>query len=263
MFQPKTFFAVIVMIIAVSNLYSQEGINNTDSNGLKQGMWIKRFENGNILYEGTFKNDKPVGEFKRYYISGQLISILNYVTTSDSVDATFYYPNGYLAAKGMYLGKNKTGEWKFYSEEKKEALICIEFYSANIKHGKSTKYHLNGNKAEELFYNNDKKHGEWIQYYANAVICIRSAYNMGQLNGRFETFYANGVKEITGNYKKGIRTGDWHFFGEDGTLRKTINYINGTPTNDIELIRQETDYLNLLEKNGGKIKDPAKTGVIW
>ena len=45
---------------------SGEDINITDQTGKKQGLWIKKYPNGNIQYEGIFKNDHPVGEFKRY-----------------------------------------------------------------------------------------------------------------------------------------------------------------------------------------------------
>lgn len=263
MFQLKSLIAAIIIFSAASLAHSQEEINYTDEKGLKQGRWIKKFENGNILYEGTFKDDKPLGEFKRYYISGKAISVLNHYHDSDSADASFFYPNGYLAAKGLYTGKNKSGVWRFYSEEKKEVLICEESYSNNLKLGKSTKFHLNGNKAEEINYMNDLKHGEWLQYYANAILCIKSAYKNGSLDGSFESFFANGSKEITGTYQEGVRTGNWNFYDENGSLRKTINYINGRPTNDNELIKQETEYLDMLEKNGGKIEDPAKTGIIW
>ncbi|GAH37310.1 unnamed protein product, partial [marine sediment metagenome] len=39
-------------------------LNQVDKNGLKQGYWKKYYDNGNIKYEGYFKNDKPTGELK-------------------------------------------------------------------------------------------------------------------------------------------------------------------------------------------------------
>ena len=252
-----------VLILSSLTLKSQETLNHTDEKGLRQGRWVKRFENGNLLYEGTFKDGKPVGEFKRYYNSGQVISILTHSEVSDTVDAIFYYPGGFLAASGRYHNQNKIGEWKFYSEDKSEAVICVETYENNNKIGISKKYHLNGNIAEEITYVGNIKHGPWKQYYTTGITCIRSTYINGKLNGKFETFHTTGTREITGNYKNDVRTGDWQFYAEDGPLRKTIRYINGIPENNAELIRAETEYLDKLEREGGKIKDPQKTGVIW
>lgn len=257
----------LVIIVALCFIFplvsGQEAVNQTDANGLKQGKWIKKFDNGNTLYEGTFRDNKPVGEFKRYYISGKLISVLNYHEEDDIVDAVFYHPNEYLAARGSYNNKNKEGKWTFYSAKKKDCIICIEHYSNNKKEGLSTKYHLNGNIAEELIYVNNQKHGEWKQYFTDGVCCIKSNYTNNKVNGKFETFHPDSSKEIVGRYVNDVREGDWQFFNDDGTLKRTIKYNKGIAENNSELIEEETRYLDMLEKNGGKIKDPEKTGVVW
>lgn len=259
----KTFIIIVFSVVFNGCLSGQEKINFVDENGLKQGKWIKKFENGNIFYEATFRNNKPVREFKRYYISGKPVSVLFYHENSDSVDAVFYHPNEYLAAKGMYRDQKKEGEWIFYSYKEKNCIICRENYTNNLKEGKSIKYHLNGNIAEELIYVNDLKHGEWLQYYTDGVLCIKSNYTENKVNGKFETFHTNGNREITGTYTNDIRNGEWLFFNEDGSLKRTIMYHNGIAENDKELIEEETKYLDMLEKNGGKIEDPEKTGVVW
>lgn len=259
----RLFVLILFSIVITGNISGQASINFTDENGLKQGKWIKKFENGNIFYKATFRNDKPVGEFIRYYISGKPISVLYYYENSDSVDAVFYHPNEYLAAKGTYIGKKKEGEWIFYSSVEKDCVICRENYINNLKEGKSIKYHLNGNIAEELIYLNDIKQGEWIQYYTDGVICIKSSYTNNRVDGRFETFHTNGKKEIIGTYINDVRNGEWIFFNKDGSHKRTINYHNGVAENDKELIEEETKYLDMLEKNGGKIEDPEKKGVVW
>lgn len=260
----KSFQVFLLLMLAFAcNGFAQEKLNYTDESGLKQGKWIKRFENGKILYEGKFKDNEPVGEFKRYYQSGKIISILNHSESTDSVTAVFFYSNGYKAAQGIYMDRNKSGTWRFYSENENDKVICIELYKDNKKEGKSTKYHVNGNKASELKYRADLKHGKWIQYYEDEVICLKSEYIKGKLNGKFETFFPDGSIEIVGSYANDVRVGEWTFLNKDGTLKRSINYINGIADNDSELIREETEYLDMLEKNGGKIKDPAKTGVIW
>lgn len=259
----KHIIILLSILLSGISLSGQERVNFTDQNGLKQGHWLKKFDNGNILYEGSFRDNKPIGEFNRYYSSGQLISVLNHSFNSDTSDALFYYSNGNKAAKGMYIGKEKSGTWKFYSEKQSDALICIEKYKKNKKVGLGTKYHLNGNKAEILNYNNDIKDGEWIQYYTNELICVKSQYSNGKLNGKFETYFPDGTKELIGNYNNNVRDGKWSFYNKDGSFKRNIVYRLGIADINAELIKEQTDYLDKLEKEGGKIQDPEKTGVIW
>jgi antitoxin component YwqK of YwqJK toxin-antitoxin module len=84
----------------------------------------------------------------------------------------------------------------------------------------------------------------------------------GKLNGEFRSWHPNGTREITGQYKNYTRTGQWYFFNKDGSVRKEIKYNNGIPENRAELIKEETEYLDKLEKEGGKLNDPEITGII-
>ena len=254
----------ILLIFTFQIAFSQEQelINKVDETGVKQGRWIKKFENGNILYDGCFIDGKPVGEFKRYYQNGDLISILIHNRSDDSVGAIFYHPGGFIAAKGIYIEQMKTGIWKFYSGKFEDCLICRENYIDNSKEGLSIKYHWNGNIAEEINYKNNIKTGPWKQYFTNGTLCLLSSHLTGKLNGSFQSFHPDGKKEIVGFYKNDVRDGKWKFYNADGTESKTLIYHNGTPENKSELIRKETEYLDMLEKNGGKIEDPEKTGVV-
>jgi len=96
----------IVLLLVLTTIASgqeQTDLNKTDQQGRKQGHWIKKYPNGTILYEGTFINDKPVGEFKRYNSNNTLKSILIYSSDSREADATIYHPNGFISSKGKYV----------------------------------------------------------------------------------------------------------------------------------------------------------------
>ena len=61
----------IFFILFLGISYAQ--VNQLDAKGLKQGLWYKNFPGTKIhMYEGTFKDDKPVGIFKYHYESGRL-----------------------------------------------------------------------------------------------------------------------------------------------------------------------------------------------
>jgi len=259
----KILFSFLLMCLMLpTSAQGTDTLNFTDERGLKQGNWIKFYENKNPQYEGYFLDNEPVGEFRRYYEEGGLSSKLLYYPESDSVKAEFFHPNGYIAARGMYFSRKREGYWSFYSANIENYLVCRELYKKNLKEGESIKYHWNSNRAEELIYQNDQKHGPWKQYYTDGILCIQSTFIKGKLNGDFETFHTTGEKEITGKYKNDVRDGTWTFFNIDGTVKKTIIYHNGIPENRAELIKEETEYLDMLEKNGGKIEDPEKTGKI-
>ena len=86
-----------------------------------------------VMYDGFFKDDHPVGEFKRYYENNTLKSLLIFREDGKEADATIYHPNGYISSKGKYINQMKEGKWKFFSAIYNGYLISEELYSANIK----------------------------------------------------------------------------------------------------------------------------------
>ena len=62
----------LLFLLAFSFSVNAQDINLLNSNGKKQGVWKKTYENGKIRYTGTFNNDVPVGIFYYYYKSGEL-----------------------------------------------------------------------------------------------------------------------------------------------------------------------------------------------
>ena len=63
--------AIASLLAIFANVYCQNNsdIDKTDQQGRKQGQWVKKDADGNVLYEGTFKDGHPVGEFKRYTLT--------------------------------------------------------------------------------------------------------------------------------------------------------------------------------------------------
>lgn len=240
---------------------TESGVNLTDQQGRKQGLWKKKYPNENTLYEGFFKDDHPVGDFKRYYENGVIKSLLNYSDDGSRVSAAIYHPNGYISAKGKFINQMKDGKWQFFSSIDSGYLISEELYTGNIRNGISLKFYPDSTIAERLTYINDIKEGEWIQYYTNGSICLKSNYLRGKVNGKFEVWFENGNLEFSGEYKNDARDGIWYIYNIDGTIKYKIEYQDGI-TKDRQMDIDESDYLDSLEKNKGKIADPEKTGII-
>jgi antitoxin component YwqK of YwqJK toxin-antitoxin module len=236
-------------------------INVTDQQGRKQGHWIKKYPDESIMYEGNFKDDHPVGEFKRYYENNSVKSVLIYNEDGTRAEATIYHPNGYIASKGIYINQMKEGKWQFFSAFISGYLISEETYSKNLRNGLSVQFYQDSTIAERLYYLNDKKHGEWIQYYPSGAVWLKSNYSNGKINGKFEVWYENGQIEFSGQYKNDTRDGQWVIFNNNGTVKYKLEYIGGV-TKDRQMDIDESEFIDSLEMNKGKIADPEKTGVI-
>jgi len=240
-----------------------ESINKVDEEGKKQGHWIKKYPDGNIMYDGFFKDDHPIGEFRRYLEDGSLWSVLIYSNDGKEAHATMYYPTGFIASKGKYVNQKKEGKWLFYSYQIEGYLFNEEEYSGGLRNGLSVKYYPDSTMAEKITYSNDIKHGEWIIYHQNGKICLKANYLNGKLNGWFEAYFDNGQPEFEGEYKNDTKEGLWRIYKDDGSLRFETEYFAGTPKSR-ELDIYESNYIDSVEvKYKGKIADPEKTRVIW
>jgi antitoxin component YwqK of YwqJK toxin-antitoxin module len=236
-------------------------LNKTDQQGRKQGHWIKNYSNENIMYDGYFKDDHPVGEFKRYFDNKALKSLLFYSPDGRKATVSIYYQNGYIASKGSYVDQMKEGKWQFYSAIIKGYLLSEEYYSRNLRNGLSVKYYPDSTIAEKLTFLNDIKHGEWTQYYPTGQVWLKTNYLNGKINGKFEVWYENGAIEFSGQYNNDSRDGKWIIFNQDGSEKYKLEYVDGV-TKDRQMEIDESDFLDSLEKNKGKIADPEKTGII-
>ncbi len=253
-----SFLAISTMAIC----QTETEINKTDQLGKKQGHWIKKYPNENEMYNGFFKDDHPVGEFRRYYEDKSLKSLLIFSDDGTESLATIYHTNGNISSRGKYVKQMKEGKWQFFSAIINGYLISEDHYTGNIKNGSSIKFYPDSTVAEKVTYINDKRQGEWIQYYPNGTVCVKSSYLNGKINGKYEVWFENGQIEFSGQYKNDTRDGLWQIYNIDGTLKYKLEYKNGV-TKDRQMDIDESDYLDFLEKNKGKIADPEKGEVIW
>lgn len=253
--------SLLSILSAVSPAQESASINLTDKDGRKQGEWIKKYPNGNIQYQGVFKDDHPVGKFIRYNENSSLQTVLIHSDDGKTAEAIHYHTDGVIASKGKYVNQKKEGTWKFYSAETEGYLICEEDYSKGVRNGESRKFYPDSSLIEKVRYVNDKKEGELVQYHPNGRIYFRAFYSKGLLNGKFEAWYENGKPELSGTYKNNYREGKWFIFNNDGSLRYELDYKAGITRNRLMDI-ETSDFLDKVEKNSGKIADPEKTDVI-
>jgi len=235
--------------------------NQTDEEGLKQGYWKKQYSNGSLKYKGGFINDKPVGEFRRYFENGQLKALMIFDKKSELVNTIIYYEDGRLAAEGQYIKNKKDSTWNYYSYYS-QTLVCKESYINGLKHGISIKYYNNGNFSEELEWKDDAKDGKWNQYFESREIKMKSFYKSGLRDGYFKLFYKSGQIEIEGQYINNRKHDYWTYYDENGNTILKVDYEYGNPVNKEVLHQKEKEFFQQMEENLGKIQEPNEADFV-
>ena len=229
-------------------------LNQTDENGLKQGKWMKVYSTGVTAYEVTFKDNKPVGELKRYHENGTISSLLDYDDKGEFAHASFYDENGKKITEGTYKGKQKIGKWVYFQNEIK---IKEEDYSNDKLHGYQITYFDNGQIYDKKKFKDGVQIGVWEKYHKNGKASLKAFLVNGLMDGPVLRYYKSGLIEVKGQYKNDSKEGKWTFYSEDG-LTDEIEYKNGIDINEEKVDKEDSDkYKENIEK-GKSLLDPAQ-----
>ena len=207
------FFSVVLMA-------QPQAPNRIDGQGKKQGEW-KKYEKGVLLYEGRFKDDVPIGEFKYYHPNGSLKSISHFIQGVHEVKTTIFHTNGQKASEGRFLDQLKDGEWNYWSENGN--LISVETYAKGKKNGVWKTFSAQtGILLEEINYKNELLNGVVKTFYTDGKPCTIEHFIMGKRFGESISYFVGGVVSIRGSYKDNLKIGEWEYFDQNGKLRKVI-----------------------------------------
>lgn len=208
-------------------LVGQTTYNKTDKNGLKQGKWVKMWDNGMVRYEGFFKNDKPTGTFKYFYPSGKEKATVTFSDEGDTAHNISYHENGKKMAEGDFVSQKKVGVWKYFSDVD-EKLVSEEHYKDGLLDGESiTFYPDKGKPFENITYKNGVKNGKWIKYFPNGKKMTETTYKDGKLEGPFVNYDPDGKLIVKGQYRDGEMDGVWLYYDENGALYRKEVYNKG------------------------------------
>ncbi len=230
-------------------------INQKDNNGLRQGLWQKKQDNGKMLYEGNFKDGKPIGEWKRYHPGGRIKAIINYQSDSDSAFTQLFDELGKKVAEGNYIDQKKEGNWIYYSKNRK---IAEEYFLKGIKNGMSKKYYDTGELMETADWVNGKQEGKYQILYKSGEPYLQCKMLDDKRHGMCLVHSQNGKMEMEANYKNNLRHGEWKFYDQNGEFQYQLNYKEGELLNPA--VRDSIAGLKMkeIEKGKGTITDPEK-----
>ncbi len=246
---------ILTILLILLPILSFSQINQTDSNGLRQGLWKKQQPNGRLIYEGNFKNGIPVGEWKRYHKGGQVKAVINYQQNTDSAFTKIFDKYGKKVAEGIFLNQKKEGNWIYFSGNRK---IAEEQFKNGIKNGMSKNYYDTGEFLGETDWVNGEQEGKYQIFYKNGKPYLQCKMKQNQRHGLFLVHTKKGKLELEANYKNNLRHGAWKFYNSNGEFQYELNYNEG------ELLNPEVHdsianiKMQNMEKGKDTITDPEK-----
>ena len=227
--------------------------NVTDAQGRKQGLWSKKYDNGNCRYRATFKDDQVVDSLVRYHENGKKSALIVY--RADGVgNALLYDESERPIAQGLYRGNLRDSLWRLFDAE--HHVTAIEPYDKGVLNGVVTVYYPNGDVAEETSYVNGIKQGPWRQYFRGMAKKVTASYRNGQLHGEFKGYNQEAICDVDGQYDNGREQGIWKLYDNDTHERYELNYNNGVLINAAELDERMQKKAAEYEKQRKFIKDP-------
>jgi antitoxin component YwqK of YwqJK toxin-antitoxin module len=228
-------------------------VNQTDSSGLRQGKWQKTYANGRLMYEGEFRDGKPVGEWTRYHEGGQVKAKIRYAENSDSAFAQLFDQWSKKIAEGAYVNEKRAGKWIFFSNNVK---VSEEEFSNGKKHGLSQTFYPSGEVLEESEWKNGVQEGNYQVFFKTGKPFMQCKFSNGKRNGLCLSWFQNGRVEMQAHYQNNLRHGEWKFYNDQGEHLYTLIYEEGQLLNPE--VRDSIDNNQILELESSRhsISDP-------
>jgi len=246
---------IYLLLLMSGSIIAQNTVNQTDAQGRKQGFWTKKDTEGKLIYQATFKDDKPVGEMKRFHPNGKLKAVMNFTAGTDESDAQLFDERGKLIAKGKYSGQKKIGEWTYLLDSK---VVSTETYLDGQKNGISKRFYKTGELLEESNWQNDKLNGIYRTYFQDGKAFLECNYSQGLRHGAFKTWFPNGTPELDAIYTNDARDKDWIYYSESGELLYTLKFELGKLLNPEVQVRIEKERVGSFKSKGDSVPDPEK-----
>jgi antitoxin component YwqK of YwqJK toxin-antitoxin module len=154
-------------------------------------------ENGNLMYEITFKGSAKHGPSIYYFNDGRK-------------EIEYHYINDVL--------EGKVTRWYFNGNIEFE-----EHYAGNELDGPSRYNFITGKISEEKHYRNGELDGAYKVYWENGVVKISGQHALGYYQGRWEYFNEQGVKVGEANFERG--SGKMLAYHQNGRVSREVNYL--------------------------------------
>jgi len=216
----------ILLLLIFGCLLTNAQNNQVDENGKRHGIWLKKYKNGNIRYQGKFIHGKEVGIFKYFSLASKddPIIIKKFNPNDNIATVRFFTPTGKLLSRGKMQGKNRIGKWVYFHNDGKSILQEENYINGKLE-GKYTTYFINKKPTIEANYKDGLLDGSYKRYSIKGHVYQDLHYKKGALDGAvayYDRLTGDLIKK--GFYKNDKKTGTWEFYYK-GELIETKEII--------------------------------------
>ncbi len=196
-------------------------------------------DEGNVIFQGSFKENVPVGIHRFYNSEGEVINAFLYndlgVKIAEGIvdeqgnrigEWKDLYPDGKVKATGIYRNNQKSGTWNHYYPNGQ--VEQIGGYLRGLPDGEWIWYYSDGSILREESYFNGREDGKMIEYNELGEVITEGEFINGEKEG--EWVYHAGDHIEKGRYQTGLRTGVWKYYYKDETLQFEGEFVQGQPS---------------------------------
>ncbi len=215
---------LLLLFFPMHGFTQQESLNQLDDRGRRVGNWQGTHDDGSLRYTGQFRNDRPYGEFRHFYPSGELQAINTYSQNGMVAHNQVFFESGKLMAEGKYVNRQKDSIWLYYSELDGQ-LLSEEVYREGKLYGEVRNYYPEtGQLAEITHYKDGLRDGPWKKFFPDGKIMVEAHYTHDILDGEMLIYYPDGTLQSEGQYDMGKQVGEWRNYDENGELIQLTDY---------------------------------------
>lgn len=182
---------LFLLILSVSRVtaFAQDTLNVVDEQGRKQGYWKvlapkaekPEYDNGQLIEEGRYTNNKRIGVWKRYWPNGNVMSEISYQMGRPKGDYRTFYPNGKAEEQGTWDLDRNTGKFQRWHPNGKLAQD-FSFNPYGVRDGEQKYYHENGQLAVAVNVEEGKEDGALKRYDTSGQLTQSAQFNDGVID---------------------------------------------------------------------------------
>lgn len=196
---------------------------------------VKEFsENGQVLLEAVYRNNKLNGELILYTETGEMLSRETYEDGLLHGPACYYQyrEEGTMQAQCVYQHALLHGPRKVYYPS--GTLKAEENFRHGKLRGERRTYYKNGNLESTEHYLDGKLTGERTLNFPEGSLWYRENYKAGRLDGDRASYFADGAIRLEEFYIDGLREGLRKVYAPSGELLTSEEYHWGTLVHNTE-----------------------------
>ena len=192
-------------------------------NELRHGISVYYHPSGRKWKEIADRFGELDGTCQEWDAGGELLETANYIDGRRIGAFVDTYSDGTVKCRAQYLFAKEVIEttedwWAGVSTS------TVRTEGDDLKHGPSTTWYKNLQKAMAGGYREGVPSGKFVWYHPNGQKVIDGEYVEGKQTGRWQWYFPSGAKHIQGEYAEGQQSNTWTWWTEEGDLADAANF---------------------------------------